>query len=415
MDNHENNKDDETVNDVVVMHHETTNANHQYDCREEDDSTDRDEEEDDNEDDNQVVEEAHVDTSEDFEHIRNRHHREEDSDEDEDDHDDFPFRVIIVGSSIRDIPNKALKRCRTLTEVRVRQQRRRGVILRSIGDYAFMECTKLRRINRLLKQGGVIWLGSAAFMCCESIEGELVIPNSVVFIDCSCFSECISITSVIFEPSTTGTVVEIRNCAFIYCKELSSATLPPNLERIPRSCFNRCTALTNVPIPPTVVELGQHSFAGCTSLPLMNLPESVDGIGKEAFLNCTALTTVTIRTVSSDLRFGTNIFGGCTSLSTIRMYPWHWSKLLSAMNEDPTFLFQNFRNYHKTMFEASASLRRRRSIRRIIRENQDLKTRFQPVLQAKQTMIDAQQLEIEELKQQLAAMTMVRKRKKTSK
>ena len=85
------------------------------------------------------------------------------------------------------------------------------------------------------------------------------------------------------------------------------------------------------------------------------------------------------------------------------------------MNEDPTFLFQNFRKYHKIIFEVSESIRRRRSIRRIIRENQDLKTRFQPVLQAKQTMIDAQQLEIEDLKQQLAAMTMVRKRKKTRK
>ena len=85
------------------------------------------------------------------------------------------------------------------------------------------------------------------------------------------------------------------------------------------------------------------------------------------------------------------------------------------MNEDPTFLFQNFRKYHKIIFEVSESIRRRRAIRRIIRENQDMQTRFQPLLQAEQTMIDAQQLEMEELKQQLAAMTMVRKRKKTRK
>ena len=391
-----NNEDDANVHGDVAMNNETGDGNANED------------EDEDNNTGGQVVEE-YVSTLADFKRIDNHY------DPFDDDGNFINIRLClnIVSSTIQNIPDEALQYCGLLTDLRVRQGGQRRIILRTIGKGAF-QGTSLRRINQFLKQGGVLRLEGGAFAECD-LEGELIIPSSVLWVGERCFNVCTSITSVVFEPSTTGTIVEIDEGAFRSCTELSSATLPTTLERIPWFGFMRCTSLINIPIPPNVVELGQHSFAGCTSLPSMNLPESVDVISKQAFLNCTALTTVTIRTASSDLRFGTDIFGGCTSLSTIRMYPWHWSKLLSAMNEDPTFLFQNFRNYHKTIFEASESIRRRRSIRRIIQENQDLKTRFQPVLQAKQTMIDAQQLEIEELKQQLAAMTMVRKRKKTSK
>jgi len=202
----------------------------------------------------------------------------------------------------------------------------------------------LRRINQFLKQGGVIRLGEMAFEYCKSIEGELIIPSSVVFVGVYCFNECTSITSVVFEEaSSTGTVVVILEGAFFDCTELSSATLPSTLERIPGFCFARCPALIHVPIPSKVVDIGEVSFHGCTSLPLMDLPESVDLIGYNAFARCTALTTVTIRTRSVDLRMGDGIFRGCTALTTLRMYPWHWGKLLSSMEQDANFL-NNFFN-----------------------------------------------------------------------
>jgi len=173
----------------------------------------------------------------------------------------------------------------------------------------------------------------------------LIIPSSVLWMGEDCFACCYSITSVVFESSTTGiyTIVEIKYGAFSSCAELSSATLPPTLERIPAHCFEDCTALIHVPIPPNVFELGEHSFEDCRSLPSMDLPESVDAIGRKAFLDCTALTTVTIRTRSLNFRMGEDIFRGCTALTTLRTYPWQWGKLLSSMKNDATFL-QNFFN-----------------------------------------------------------------------
>ena len=279
--------------------------------------------------------------------ICNRYHREDDHDEDGNAFDyppnpALPFCLNIVSSSIRNIPGWALYNCRTLTDVRVQQGGRRRIILRSIGERAFECCSILRRINELLKQGGVIRLEFAAFAGC-GIDGELIIPSSVVLVGGSCFCLCALITSVVFEASSTGTVVEIGRAAFTKCTELSSATLPPTLEHIPPVCFSGCTALINVPIPPNVVEIGQYAFSRCESLPSMELPESLDAIGRDAFFECSALTTVTIRTKSFELRMGDNIFRGCDSLSTLRTYPWHWGKLLLSMENDGTFL-DNFFN-----------------------------------------------------------------------
>ena len=218
------------------------------------------------------------------------------NDEDENEVNNPAFCLTIVRSYIRDIPDFAVQYCNAVTDVRVLQGGRRRIILRTIGEGAFCGCKRLRRINQFLKQGGVIRLEKQAFLCCKRIEGELIIPNSVLSMGEYCFGWCKSITSVVFEPSTTGTIVELQSYAFLHCTKLSSATIPPNLERIPQSCFD----------------------------------------------SCTALTTVTIRTASSVLQFGNNIFRGCTSLSNIRMYPWHWGKLLSSMKNDATFLNKFF-------------------------------------------------------------------------
>ena len=382
-----------------------------------------------------IVEE-YASNSADFERIRDFYYDPNFRDEDVNDHDNpaAAFCLKIITPSIENIPDNALNHCDTLSDMRLLQSRHLRIRLRNIGVAAFYCCVKLRRINEILKEGGVIRLGSAAFAKC-GIEGELVIPNNVLFVGGDCFGWCKSITSVIFEPSMTGTVVVLEGSTFYDCTELSSATLPPTLECIPRGCFAHCTALINVPIPPTVVKIERDSFQECTSLPSIDIPELTTVFGDNAFEDCTALTTVTIRTASSDLRFGNDVFHGCTSLSTIRMYPWHWSKLFSAMNQDPTFLFQKFRKYHKTIFDAAKSTRRHRYIRRIINDNQIIKTRLKPVLTTKQTVIDvqqtvinAQQTEIVELKGQLnaqqtvinkqkteIAMTMVRKKIKTRK
>ena len=85
-----------------------------------------------------------------------------------------------------DIPDNALNHCDTLKDIRLLKSRHLCIRLRRIGLAAFYCCVKLRQINDILKEGGVIRLEWAAFSNC-GIEGELFIPNSVLFLGGNCF------------------------------------------------------------------------------------------------------------------------------------------------------------------------------------------------------------------------------------
>ena len=202
----------------------------------------------------------------------------------------------------------------------------------------------------------------------------------------------------------------IETFSFHNCTELSSVTLPQNLEHTPRDCFSGCQALTRIPIPLSAHTIAYRAFATCRSLSSMDLPKSMDVIGKEAFHDCTVLTTVTIHTTaSSDLQFGNIIFRivpryppfGCIR-GIGRNFCQRWTMIIP-------FYFKIFENTTIQSWKQQIdSIRRRRYIWRTIPDNQDMKTRFGPVLQEKQ-------MEIEELNQQLEAMSMVRNRKQTGK
>ena len=377
MEHHENNGDDENVNNVAMNNEIGNNTG-------------------------QIVH-AYVFALADLERIFNQYHNKKRknhwNESNELDNPAAAFCLNIVSSSIRGIPAEALYVCDTLTDVQVFQRGRRNeddrILLRNNGSNAFLGCRKLRRhllyighrafsgcrklrhINQLLKDGGVIRMEYSAFEGC-GIEGELVIPCSVVFIGERSFFGCESITSVIFEPSTTGAVVVIKGIAFERCLKLLSVTLPPNLERIEMYCFQESTALINVPIPPSVIAIEYHAFARCTSLPSMDLPESITFIGDATFEDCTSLQSITIRSTapSSAVHFGRGLFQNCTQLSIIRIRPNLWPNIFAAMNKDLDFLFRFFRKYHTTMSdEAERRTNRRRQTRRVITENQNKKHR----------------------------------------
>jgi len=56
--------------------------------------------------------------------------------------------------------------------------------------------------------------------------------------------------------------------------------------------------------------------------------------------------SVTIRSSTNAVQVGRDVFGACPSLATIRVVnPLVWSRVLSAMNTDPSFLYKFVRKY----------------------------------------------------------------------
>ena len=98
----------------------------------------------------------------------------------------------------------------------------------------------------------------------------------------------------------------IAACAFEYCYNLTSVTIPDNVTNIGGGLFYDCTSLTSVVLPKNITSLSAHSdhtmmmsypsgfFEGCYSLASFTIPSSVTSIGHRAFSGCSSLTSLTI-------------------------------------------------------------------------------------------------------------------------
>ena len=133
--------------------------------------------------------------------------------------------------------------------------------VRSVGDYAFYECSSLTSIT---------------------------IPDSVTSIGNCAFYNCSSLSSITIPDNVTT----IGWCAFYNCGSLSSITIPDNVTTIGDSTFWGCSSLTNVTIGNSVTSIGENAFYFCTSLTSIVIPDSVISIGDYAFDDCSSLTTV---------------------------------------------------------------------------------------------------------------------------
>ena len=197
---------------------------------------------------------------------------------------------------------------------------------------------------------GLKFIEENAFSLCSSLE-EVTVPSTVILVGLQCFAHCYSLRRVDFvEPSTTTeatAMVELREFVFNYCRELRSVRLPQNMASIPVSCFEGCCSLIDVPIPAAVRNIRSESFDGCTSLTSIDLSENIELIEREAYDNCTSLGRVTIRSSSLNLRIGENVFGGCSALSSMTVFPSIWSQLFHSMNNEghPNFIYKFLRDY----------------------------------------------------------------------
>ena len=221
--------------------------------------------------------------------------------------------------------------------------------LKTIGDYAFMNCQFLTSVTI---PEGVTSIGSAAFAMTSL--SEVTIPASVTEItkadtfdqssSIPSFSICPMLTEItiadgnpvyhsagnaIIETATKtliqgcnsttipddGSVTSIGVGAFIYCSGLTSIDIPDNVTSIGDGAFSDCYALTSVAIGSGLVSIGEQAFYNCRNLTSIIIPDSVTSIESYAFNYCSGLTTVTIG--SGVTSIGKYAFNYCSGLTTI--------------------------------------------------------------------------------------------------
>ncbi len=177
-----------------------------------------------------------------------------------------------------------------------------------IGYRAFYDCNDLKNVS-IPKT--VTTFKKEAFFSCDGFS-SFTIPNSVTTIGEKAFNSCKKLISIVIPNNVTS----IGDFAFESCKKLSSVTFGNGLVSIGESAFDK-SGLTTVTIPDNVTSIGDLAFANCKSLISITLPNKLKEINTSLCCNCVNLPSVIIP--NSVRTIGVYAFASCNNLTSVKM------------------------------------------------------------------------------------------------
>lgn len=204
---------------------------------------------------------------------------------------------IVTGSGVKKIYDQAFLYCEKLVDVALGSFDYVNKVLTDssleyIGNYAFMNCTRLERIEI---PDTVRDIGSYAFRNTEIYNGAL---TGAVYAD----NWIVDFNDTMTEEfSVDALTVGIARYAFYNCSVLKSIRIDNDVKYICKGAFYNCTSLEKVAFPDTLERIGDYAFYSCTSLKLTALPPMLREIGRAAFYQCGVADNYTQDTDSDTL------------------------------------------------------------------------------------------------------------------
>lgn len=189
---------------------------------------------------------------------------------------------IVTGSGVLQVSDQAFLFCNKLIDVVLGsydyvEQTLKESSLQSIGNYAFMNCSKLARIQI---PASVKEIGSYAFRNTDlfhsALTGAVYADNWIVD-----YNDTVT-EDIVVDKGTVG----IARYAFYNLQELKSIKIDNSVKYIGKGAFYNCTALQKVTFPDTLERIEDYTFYNCSSLKLTNLPPMLREIGRSAFYMC---------------------------------------------------------------------------------------------------------------------------------
>jgi len=120
-----------------------------------------------------------------------------------------------------------------------------------------------------------------------SKSGNTIYPSNTV--PENAFESKPTLKNIILPNSTE----EISLRAFLYCRQLLSATLPSSLLKINDQAFGWCNGLISILLPESLTYIGYNAFA-TTNLTEINIPQAVGYIGDVVFFQCRKLLSINV-------------------------------------------------------------------------------------------------------------------------
>ena len=203
--------------------------------------------------------------------------------------------------------------------------------LESMDGTVFLNCTKLKEIkvsknNQYFStENGILYdkKKKVLLQCPRVMEGDIIIPETVVKIGDNAFYYCQNLTSIIIPESVSN----IGRLAFHYCEGLTSVTIPKGVASIGECIFEGCSGLTEIKVSENnryftsengvLYDKKKKMLIQCPGAKggEFIIPESVTGIESRAFESCKKLTSVTIPKGVTQIEEYT--FAWCSSLSNV--------------------------------------------------------------------------------------------------
>lgn len=184
----------------------------------------------------------------------------------------------------------------------------------SIGCSAFSNCSDLT--GTLTLPSGLTSIGDNAFYNCSSFTGDLVIPETCVNIGEYAFDQT-GFTGSLTLPST---MTSIADSAFGGSCFTGALRLPASVQQIGNYAFHSCHFTGALTIPEGCTSIGNGAFNGTAFSGSLSLPSTLRSIGEYAFSDCTGFTgSLTLPDGLETL--GGNAFDQCTGFTGTLQIP----------------------------------------------------------------------------------------------
>ena len=229
------------------------------------------------------------------------------------------IQTIVIGDQITKIGRCAFPwtACRTI---------KFGKNVRSIGERAFYCCEKLN--GDLTLPDSVEIIGYSAFSGCTSLTGTLTLGSGLQTIDTGAFGNCSFSGDLVIPDSVTtigdeafrfwisdGTLTlgkglrTIGASAFLYADFSGELLIPDSVKTVGESAFYHCEGFTGLKLSTGLTKIEAQSFAHMYSLKTeVVIPEGVTELGASAF-SCSHMPSV--RFPSTLKKIGREAFYNC--------------------------------------------------------------------------------------------------------
>ncbi len=150
-----------------------------------------------------------------------------------------------------------------------------------------------KNLTSVIIADSVLSVGSYAFSDCAALA-EIEIADSVLSVGMDAFSGCVALVE------TDNGVSYVDGWAIAGEESLTSLSLRADTRGIAVEAFNECTNLTgNLVFPDGLVAVGEYAFRCCNGLTGVTIPASVKQVGAWAFYDCKGLTGVYVNDIAA--------------------------------------------------------------------------------------------------------------------